>query len=450
MRLALIVAAVLALPSQPITRAIEIWSADPIAIDIEWLTIDAEGNATVTSRRQTAVGPPAPLEFVHGDDRYVRFSYKGASPRTYSTAELIAAKKLHVPDVLPGGELLLLSPEMMVRPVAFEITGARVQTVPIDRRRHASLSGLPAGDYKVEPLYEGGLKGQPKVITIAAAATTALLVPPEDVGAVRITAVSDVCATATEAGIYALLVPKVATEIKSPPNRARVMSAKPVRCDMTVAGLRPGNYEAFYRRESAGAGTSNFSVAVQRIARAEIAGPPVRVEGRVTFNGKSVPNAIVEFMPFPSATVLTPVRSEATTDVGGYYATALDAPGRYRVALGRSRYLGLSEKQVEFREGANHHDILMSGGTIRVKVIGWDDRSLVNITVHGSTGPVSMRSFSSLSGGEAVLEGFRFGEYKVSVIMGGSPAPRETPDAKTAVLSAATPEVTLTFDVRKK
>ena len=72
-----------------VAGSIEIWSEHPIAIEIAWLTIDRDGRETVTARRRTAVGPPVPLEFVHAGDRYVRFSYQGASPRTYSTSDLL-------------------------------------------------------------------------------------------------------------------------------------------------------------------------------------------------------------------------------------------------------------------------------------------------------------------------------------------------------------------------
>ena len=454
MRIALIVATAIALTQQPISRAIEIWSVDPIAVDIEWITIDAEGKPTVTARRQTAVGPPAPLEFQHAHDRYVRFSYKGASPRTYSTAELLSSKKLHVPDVLPGGELLLFSPDMAVRPIALEVTGPRVHTVSIDRTRHASLAGLPAGEYKVEPVYEGGLKGQPKIAKVAVAQSTLLFMPPEDVGAVRITAVNDVCGAATEAGINAFLIPQVAPEIKSPPNRARVFTAKPPRCDMIVAGLRPGDYEAFFRREGAGAGTRNFSVTAQTLARADITGPPVLVDGRVTFNGKPVPGAVVDFLPTLSATELTPVRGETKTDADGYYTIGLDAPGTYRAALRASRMGMLSSKTVEFAEGRQRHDITMVGGTIRVKVTGWDGRSQIGVATERVVrdGAKSTRSvgYSAMSKSEIVLEGLAFGEYTVGLAIGSRQGPDAAKGGQTVILTAARPEVTLTFDVSKK
>src|SRR5688500_9439023 len=167
-------------------RSIEIWSEHPIAIEIEWLTIDEAGKQIVTARRKTAVGPPVPLEFTHGSDRYVRFSYEGASPRTYSTAELMTAKKLRVPDVLPGGELLLLVPRMVVRPVQLLIEGPRVVTVPLERAVHASLGGMPAGEYRIVPVYDGDIKGAPRAATVRTAQSTLLLMPAEDVGAARI------------------------------------------------------------------------------------------------------------------------------------------------------------------------------------------------------------------------------------------------------------------------
>ena len=449
MRRALVLAAVLAVSPQHVHRAIEIWSVDPIAIDIEWITIDASGKTAVTARRQTAVGPPAPLEFTHGHDRFVRFSYNGASPRTYSTAELLAAKKLHVPDVLPGGELLLLVSDMPVRPNVLLVHGSRTRTVPVEHVRHASLAGLPAGQYTIEPIYEGGLKGRTKTITIAATQTTTVAVLAEDLGAVRITADNYVCSAAAEVGINALVTPPTAGDTTKPPLRSRGWFSKQPRCDLLVAGLKPGHYEAFYRALGANAGAQAFEVVAQGISKAHVAGFPVRVHGRVTLNGKSAANTGLMFGFSPGSRQPNRV-TQTRTDAAGYYSLALETPGVYQVSLARE-WMGSRSKPRETTlvEGSNLYDVAHMGGTITVKLIGNDGKRPINIVMRGSNGSMASSTYAPAKGLSPVFDLMPFGEYTITVNAGQRPA-RDLTGAQTAVLSAGKPEVTLTFDVSKK
>jgi hypothetical protein len=449
MRLALLVVAAIVTAPQSVTRTIEIWSVDPIAVDIEWITVYETGKAAVTLRRQTAVGPPAPLEFVHGDDRYVRFSYKGASPRTYSTSELIAAKKLHVPDVLPGGELFLVSPAMTVRPIAVEVTGPRVHVLPIERVGHVSLAGIPAGDYRIEPVYEGGLKGEAQTVSITATETTILFMPPENVGQVRITAPAEVCDTATEAGINAWQISRIGLEIKSPPQRGRVLSWAQPRCEVTVAGLHPGEFEAYFRRGTSNAGAHNFSIAAQTVTTAAVHTSLVRVEGRVTFNGRPVEGASVRFaMQTRGLTHGPPANAEARTDASGYYLITLDTPGTYTATTTRARG-GMRQTTAVLVAGRNLHDIATTGGTMRFLFTGWDGKTPVIVWVRGEK-TERMTTFRPNENVPRVLEELAFGEYRVFAGSGEPPTRGELPNAQTVILTGARPDVTLTFDVRKK
>lgn len=451
-----------------VTRAIEIWSADPIAVEIQWITIDEAGVETITARRRTAVGPPVPLEFTHAAGRYVRFLYQGAAPRTFSTTELIAAKKLHVPDVLPGGELLLIVPEMAVRPVELRVEGPRVRTIRLDGV-HASLSGVPPGDYRVLSVYDGGIKGAAQTATVRAEATTIALFPAEDVGAVRIVAPDDVCATATEMGINRLVTTAVGPNLRSAPNRTRIIDTREPRCDMTFGGLKPGEFEAFYRREMAQTGVGRFEILAQRISPVDVTAAPVIVEGRVTVNGRPLTGTDVTFFlrPAPGSGGQVLSQGAGKTDGSGAYRILLEEPGRYSVRMSRVHMGAPAANDAVLVEGRNMHDIALVGGTIKVDLRGWDRRGALQIRIQGPNG--SMMMMSGFGGGgqrpawaagssarseTPTWEALPWGEYKVSVTAGSRPvapgAPFTGPDAKTAVLSPASPEVTLTFDVSKR
>jgi len=456
-----LLASLLAAAEQGLPRAIEIWSEHPIAVEIAWLTIDEAGVETVTAKRRTAVGPPVPLAFVHAPDRYVRFSYEGASPRTYSTSELLTAKRLHVPDVLPGGELLLHVPPMTVRPVQLLVTGPRVHAVTFDSAMHASLPGVPPGEYRITPVYEGGIKSAARDVTVRVAATTLAHFPPENVGAARITAAPDVCDTATELTMDAFVMPKADPQFKVSPGRARILATREPRCDMTVGGLPPGQLEVFYRSESARAGSALFEASAQTITPVAIAGPPVTVEGRVTLNGTPLANTAVSFALRPAPGQRgQQVRADARTDAQGYYRLALETPGAYTAMLMRARIAPGHARQVTLGEGRNFHDIALTGGTIRVEVNGRTAGIPVQVRIQsaGASGTPATSMMTSVFTGVGPLpphEGLAFGTYFVSVGRavtgrggrgaGGAPPP----ETKTVVLSTSSPDVTVTFDIKE-
>lgn len=433
--------------AQSPVHSVEIWSEDPIAIDIEWLTIDAAGNEAISATRKTAVAAPVPLEFSHAPDRYVRFSYQGASPRTYATSELVTARRLRVPDVLPGGELLLLFPRAPVRPAQYVIEGPRPTTVDVGNRVHASLPGMTAGDYKIIPVYEGGIRGEPQAATVAAARSTITAMPVEAVGAVRVLASHDACNGATEAGINRLVVPDVGPQFRIR-NPTRVASAKDPRCDMTFAGLKPGAFEAYFQRDRTRTGTAEFEVAAQAWTNASIADMTVSVEGRVTMNGRPLPNAVVTFLPVGEKAADGGAPADTATDAAGFYRLPLAAPGRYQLMMARTRIPTDVRRQADFVEGRNFFDIALTGGTIRITIEGADAQTLVQIRVKGPT----FTGSSAMNGRNArpVFEGLPFGEYAVSVTTGSHLLRDDLSDARRVTLSPESPEAALTFVLPKR
>lgn len=439
-------------------RAIEIWSVDPIAIDIEWLTIDDEGDARVTARRATVIGPPVPLEFTPGADRYVRFSYQGASPRTYSAAELIAAKKLHVPDVLPGGELLILVPQAPVRPVRLRLEGPQAPVIDLTPAGHLSLPGLPEGDYKIVLLYDGGVPGAVETAKVRAAHTAIAPLPVEDVGGVHVVAAHEACSFATEVNIHQLVVAKVAPEIKAPPNRVRWAVSKEPQCDMRFGGLKPGEFEVSYRTGRSPSGTAYFSVAAQAWTRTDVAPSGVRLEGRVTINGAGAAGTRIALSPRRTSAPVPPTVVETTTDPAGNYSISLDAPGTYRLSAMRPMTMFSYMREMEIVEGRNFHDVAITGGRILLDIKGWEPKTRIAVNIEG-TRAGGGRTISALEWqkNQPVFDGLPFGEYVVSVLTdeqllpSGAAFSREwRRNAQRVILTAASPAATLTFDVTKR
>lgn len=403
------------------------------------------------------MGPPVPLEFVHAGDRYVRFFYQGASPRTYSTSDLLKARRLHVPDVLPGGELLLHVPPMTVRPVQLLVGGPRARVIALDSAIHASLAGIPPGEYRVTPVYEGGLRGAVKTASVRTAETTLAYFFPEDVGAARIMAASDVCENATEVAVDAFGLPKTDPKFKGLPGRVRILTARQPRCEMTFGGLPPGQLEVFYRREGASARARLFEVSPQTVTAVDISSAPVTIEGRVTLNGKPLAETAVTFLPRQvQGGRAQGSPADAKTDALGYYRVSLEAPGSYTSTVLRQRAHIIQSQQFTLVEGRNFHDIVLAGGRITIELTGWPQGAIVRVKLQSASQGSGLNMLTMLRAGKPTsIEGLPFGEYKVSLMPGRAVTDQRAnkstvpPDAKTVILSPGSPEAPVIFDRRR-
>ena len=203
------------------------------------------------------------------------------------------------------------------------------------------------------------------------------------------------------------------------------------------------------RQHKSAQGTRDFVVATQEFARVDVLGPPVRVEGRITKNGKPIPNATITFSWRGDRAIRTPQAAEVKADAGGYYSTALDVPGKYLVV---TRPIGtLKFDEVELVEGRNHHDINIVGGTITLNVIGLAPKSPLSVLVTNAAGaPVRGMMFGGGDRGAMTIEALPWGDYKISVSAGSGPIKESLPGAKPVSLSPSKSEVTLTFDISKR
>jgi hypothetical protein len=450
-----VVAVLATVTQQPLSRSIEVWSAHPVAVQIDWLKIDHDGLEKVIARQRRAIGPPVPLEFEHAPDRFVRFSYEGASPRTYSTSELLTARRLRLPDALPGGELFLFVPHSSVRPAELRVEGPRIQTFKLASGSHASLAGAPSGRYLITPIYEGGLQGATRASEVTDARTTLSFVAPEDVGAVHVIAPQEICGSATEMGINELVPAKEVAGTRLPASRSNVARSTDPRCEVTVAGLRPGQFEAYYRKGAQPVGTGRFSIAPQQLTAVNVVAGLVRVHGRVTMNGQPVTSGSVVFAPDSRSGVSGP-GTRATLDDSGSYRGALQDPGRYSVAWQPPRGLSSRLHPVELVEGDNRYDLALTGGKLVIDITGAKRNDMVSYRIQGhrEDGTTWMANGTFRFDDQPfVLEPLPFGRYRVTV-NAGPPVPARgemnMSSAKPVVLSASSPQAALTFSITRR
>lgn len=439
--LSLCLAAVAVVLQQGATRTIEIWSDAPIAVTIEHLTIDSDGRAHMTGDSRLTVGAPLALTYESGEGRYVRFSYEGVSPHTYSTVELGALNRLRLPDALPGGELLLLVPPATVRPVALEIEGPRVQTVHPGGAQYVSLAGLPEGGYRVVPVYEGGIKGRARTYDVQTARSSIAAMPIEAVGTADIVAEAAVCAGATEV-LVDMVVPAAGAS-RTPPPRARVLRSDEPHCELIVAGLPPGTFQVSYRTSRTGTGRTTFEIAPQAVSRVLVRGPSVTVTGRVTLNGDPIADATLVFLFLGSADLPSGSRSETRSDGAGFYSVTLESAGRYQTSfLPRESGFFSANEQATFVDGANTFDISLTGGTITVGLEGWDRRTPIDVKLVSSRHHMQWR----WQGRPSVFGALSPGDYEVTLA---------GPDGtvlglQTVTLTSARPRQTVRFDLRAR
>lgn len=424
-------------------QTVELWSPFPITVQIEWMTV-VDGRATITARRMEAMERPVALTVTPGAGRFVRFSYPGASPRTLAASDVIAARRLRVPDVLPGGELLLVVPHARVRPVSLAVSGPRVAMLPVGPGEEVDFAGVPAGTYHVAPVYDGGIAGAARTFVVTSTATTVGAMPVEAVGAARIAAERAVCGNAAEVSIAAMTSAGPAGA-QTPLAPARLVS-KDARCEMQVDGLPAGRYQVAYRSAIAGTGTAVFDVAAQGVSAVRVARPAITVSGQVRVNGRPVANAELTFTPAGDAQEGGTV-ADVRTDAAGYYFVALSVSGEYVIGARSEReVLGISRTAVVNR-GDNAIDLTLSGGEITTGLAGWDGQTAILVRVAGGGLDVVAAWPPQGQPAPRVFAALPYGDYTVSITSAVAPT---SPVVKTVSLSAAGPNANVTFDLGGK
>jgi hypothetical protein len=393
-------------------RDVMVEVGDPSKLALEWLRLSASGLVTVTARRSTVLGGALRVSVAALAQRLIRFARVGASPVTISANDLLANTTWTLPAPEPGGELFGVVDAAQVLPTKYRLLGPSAKDLDRAGRYSIAIQGLQPGVYSLEPVYEGGLTGQPVPVTIQSEQSTTIVLRPALVGAALITADPAVCAIGTEFLLERILAPEDAAGI------TRELTTRTVEvagCKWTIGGLVTGSYQASLRVATGSGGSQEFKIAPQQIRSVTIVAPTVVVSGRVTINDVPAADKVVEFTRDGGNGFV-----RAITDEGGSYALTLDRSGEYLAVLYDGTLLP-RRRSMQLSEGFNTLDwsIADSATALIIQVSGMRGEVETSVDVR-SDAPTRIFASKSLNGDarEVVFGGLPIGEYYVSAHQG--------------------------------
>lgn len=395
-------------------RAVEIEA--PEAVTVEWIEWpEGQSPVVLATRPLTADGT---VTLARTANRFVRFSRPNRSPLTIPESDLSDRGTWRLPDAGAGGEVVVAVALVPVRPKAVRIeTGSAVALgqFAVDTHGRVRLPGLPAGRLTWRPVYEGGVIGPPGIVEVVAERSTAIVIPRQDVGQLRVGLDAGLCADAGQTSVTAVRVTSAGGRIVNERARASV----DMTCGHVFGGLPPATYEVRSAGGLVGAAVvKTVLVESQREAGVELAAPAVTLSGTVLLNGRPYPrpDLVVRFQRAedpPDGGV------SATVLPGGGYSVRLPAPGQYLASLAvRELPLIGVKRNIDVTAGQNYSDWSIDGGTLKVRVEQWDNSSPVQITLqpHDPEGTkIGYARFILKPGDDAAFElpGVQLGAYSV-------------------------------------
>jgi len=348
--------------------------SDPVTL--EWLSWPEGQLPSVLATRQLVQGEP--IQLARGPDRFLRFSRPKRSPLTVASSDAPEGMSWDLPLVAIGGELLVAIAAALVRPVGVRLVSSNATSLgdfASDSLGRVRVPGLTPGVLTWRPIYVGGVTGPPLSAEVVAGRGTHLLLPRQDVGQLNIEFDPDLCAITARTVISAL----------RKPNRSIIRTAVasgPVdqTCRQTFGGLPPGNYEVRAHGDSIGSAiTRTVVVESQLESIVALSAPPVSLSGTILLGGRPYPRSdlVVRFRRADDGlegAVSVPVLA------AGAYSARLPAPGTYVVefTVRDLPFVG-AQKEVTVIEGQNFKDCSVEGGTLKVRIQGWDRTSSLYI-----------------------------------------------------------------------
>lgn len=371
---------------------------------VEWLSMNtAQKTMAVLARRQLLTTDIFQLQVAVSDDRYVRFIRERASPVTVRSRDLVKDIAWTLPAPRGGGELVLVSADALILPSSYRLAGSTVAARDIRVSRFIAEQGLPAGEFDIQRLYKGSVTGRSLHATIETERSTVRFVPFEDVGGVTLTATAPACAQAN-----ALRLTKLVSLPGGGTAREHVARlTDPSACTWTIEGLGPGRYEASAMSSEGLAGNEEFDVEGQSVTRVTLRPAGVIVEGRLTYNDAPIDNAHLRFSRDGGA-----AQTQVVTNASGTYRLALDRPGEYRVIMADDSF-AMQGTSRHFVEGTNGFEWDLEGGSLEVRLKGWNQASPAVVNIIGDDSSVS-RSLRPGAEPTIRIRGFKLGEYKVA------------------------------------
>jgi hypothetical protein len=419
------------------TSSVVVRSENAFDIKIETIAIDAGGQVVVRSSQRRATSAPFTFHFVADDRSFIRFSYAGVSPRTYSTRELASLGTLDVTNVEAGGELLALVPRSPVRPIRLSVEGPGGRLPHVPSSEHLSIRGLAEGAYRVIPIYQGDVFGSVQLATIRRGNSTILVLPSASLGEAIFRVAPDFCNAGAQLHIQVF---------GSGPGLSRPVQS----CETELAGLRPGSYRATLRHSGMSIGPVPFSISAQSIATVTFPSPEVMVSGTVTSNGRPLEGASVTYFVHGGAPT-SARRVEARTDRTGFYQLPLNRPGNYRYLVSHPQN-GLSVRGMRtILNGRNQQDIGLSGGRVRVALKGLTPRARVTLHMEDERGRshgTYELTWESGSSWQPVFEAVPFGRYRLAARTGG-PRPAAA-DEIMMEITATVPDLDVSLEMKAR
>jgi len=377
----------------------------PTEVAAEWLNVTESGDTATIARRVLRVHESAPVRLARLSGRFLRLHRPGVSPVTVSARDFLDNQPWQLPAARPGGELFGRVERAAVAPSGIALRGPWTGFVQ-RTADYVAIQGLPAGQYEVAPIYDGGISGRPSLYTVNSELTTLMPLRRSDLGGVNIKLNSS-CDPVSELTLQRVTGP-VPPEVLT--LREIVASLPPNdHCHWVVGGLPPGSYVAASRLKGGSSESGKFQIHSQQWTEVSIPAPTsVRVTSRVLYNGR----------PWVGRTLLfthdaVSARSECVVDEGGICDVALDVAGDYTVIL-RGEGIAPQRRALRFKEGLNSLAWETRGGTLTVRVDA--SRGFQKTIVEVNSNTASGGQIGSFEGprGELRWEGLPFGTYSAS------------------------------------
>jgi hypothetical protein len=356
--------------TSPVVSVVILGTGDsPLTIDS--LDISAEGRVSVVETRTLPAAERVSVPVAVSPRRLVRFSRPGMSPVTVPSAELHAPEPWRLPPPARGGEVIVQRSSAAIVPQSYRLfVNGTESTHQHGRGEFMTLRSMPAGAYQLTPVYSGGVAARVQKLRVEDGQSTFVFVPKEDVGGATVRLHPAVCSEAAR-----VLVTHLSIEtVKSPDGgqTTRTMTSDAARiqpvpeCEPVVGGLKPGEYELVLdKRQTDAQVRRRFEVRADVLTDVIIEPAGTKLAGKVTLNGRPLPQATVEFIPKGSS---KPTAQGATDERGNYLAD-FDKPGPYYVTL-RLRGVPVAGQQrlIEVPAGETTFDWAVTGGTVTVKI----------------------------------------------------------------------------------
>jgi hypothetical protein len=417
---------------------------------IEWLTV-ADPVVAVLAVRPV---PTQALSIAMRPDRLLRLRRPGAAPVTLRGQDLVKRGRWTVGPSQSGGELVVIQTPTPVRAVKYVVRGPGFDGIVGAIDDWSSLGGLRSGFYEIRSLYPGDVEGVTRRTEVKEHDSAVLIIPPEDVGGVRVPIAADACSEVTH------LTAEQSDKASPSVTARRVVANVPLsgQCEVYVAGLRPGRYEV-----SASSATTGFRIAraveieTQAIAVVALGGPLVRVFGQVTVASRPPAQGTrIAFEP------LATVGERQTTTVAllpdGTFEARLPRSGEYRALLGGGPLpiLG-AERVLMAQDGFNRLDWNIDGGSVTVTIENWDRSTPIHLQLKIAEPQYPQGALLAIAGDSVVepnqqtpftVSGLAFGEFVIEGVQRRQGAEDLTTGPQSFRLSSDEPKTAVTLNLQ--